>query len=95
MYVHDRNRICARTRVLWQKLGDESVLLDIDTGTYYGLNGVGTLVWNLIQSPQRLADVRDAIVGEFEVDREVCERDLRALVRELVRRRLVQVQVAA
>ncbi len=87
--------IRARTSVLWQALGEESVLLDADSGTYYGLNAVGTRVWKLIQEPRSLVEVRDVLVLEFDVDPELCERDLHNLADELVRRGLAEMQSVA
>jgi hypothetical protein len=58
------------------ELGGEAVILNLDTGVYYGLEGVGAHVWMLLQQPRSLAEVRDLIVEEFEVDPAQCEADL-------------------
>ena len=47
--------------------------------------------WALVQSPAPLADVRDAIVGEFDVDEATCERDLLEFVAELERNGMIEV----
>jgi hypothetical protein len=58
------------------ELGDEAVVLNLETGVYYGLDRVGTSVWRLLQQPRSLAQVRDFIVGEFDVGPGRCEADL-------------------
>ena len=65
------------------ELGGEAVVLNLDTGVYYGLDTVGTRVWRLFQQPRSLGEVRDLIVNEFEVAPERCEADLLAFAAAL------------
>jgi len=76
-------------------LGDDIVILDLKAGLYFSLNDVGALVWQLIQQPRSVKDLRDAILATFDVEREVCERDLEALLRDLASRNLVEIRDAA
>jgi hypothetical protein len=73
------------------QLGEETVILHVEDGVYYGLDPVGTSVWRLLQEPRAVAEIRDLIVEEYEVDPERCERDLDALLRDLAERRLIEV----
>ena len=75
-------------------LGDETVILGMRDGVYYGLDAVGARVWALVASPQRVSDLVEAIGREFDVAPERCERDLLALLEELSERQLVR-EVAA
>ena len=75
-------------------LGDDIVILDLKAGLYFSLNDVGALVWRLVQEPRSVRELRAAILEEFEVDPEVCDRDLRALLRELEDRKLVEIRDA-
>jgi Coenzyme PQQ synthesis protein D (PqqD) len=77
--------------VVFRELDGEAVLLNLDTGTYFGLDEVGTRIWLLIEQHGLLEPVCDAIVGEFEVDRETAERDVLNLADALERNGLVQV----
>jgi hypothetical protein len=74
------------------QLGDETVILHLEDGVYYGLDPVGTDVWHLLQEPRLVAEIRDRIVEEYDVDAERCERDLLALLRDLAQRRLIDVR---
>lgn len=73
------------------ELGDETVILHVEDGVYYGLDPVGTSIWRLLQEPRAVADIRDRIVDEYDVDPARCERDLVALLRDLQRQRLIMV----
>ena len=65
------------------ELGGEAVLLNLDTGVYYGLDAVGTHIWKLLQEPRSITELRDLIVDEFDVAPARCEADLRPFVDSL------------
>ena len=72
------------------ELEGEAVILSLADGVYYGLDGVGAVVWERLREPTSVAALRDAVTEAFDVDRETAERDLLALLRELAGRRLVE-----
>jgi hypothetical protein len=74
--------------VMFRQLNDEAVLLDLKSGTYFGLNDVGARTWQLILEHGRLSHVRDALLHEYAADRDAVERDLLALADQLVARQL-------
>ena len=71
-------------------LGQETVILGMEDGVYYGLDAVGARVWALLATPHRVSELVRAVVGEFDVTSEQCERDVLALLDELSERRLVR-----
>ena len=74
------------------EVNGETVILHFDSGNYFGLNDVGTLVWKMIQQPRSVSEVRDAILSEYEVDADQCERELLDLLGELRERGLIEVR---
>ena len=72
-------------------LGGEAVILGLESGRYYSLNESGSMVWNMIQEPRPVAELRDAILDEYDVESDVCERDLVALLGELAQEGLISV----
>jgi hypothetical protein len=71
-------------------LAGEAAILHLARGQYYGLNPVGARIWDLVQQPREVAELREALLREFEVEPEVCERDLAALLGELAARGLIE-----
>jgi hypothetical protein len=61
----------------------ELIGLEIEQGVCYGFNGTATRIWAMIEEPKRISDIRDALLTEFEVDPETCERELRAVLADL------------
>lgn len=72
-------------------LEGESAILNMTNGVYYGLDALGARIWELIQEPKTLNEVRDVIVSEYEVEPERCERDLVALLTQLNDEGLIRV----
>ena len=71
-------------------LAEEAVILNLKAGVYYGLNPVGARIWNLIQEPRTVDEIRDAILEEYDVDPDRCERDLLVLLRDLAAKELIR-----
>jgi hypothetical protein len=72
-------------------LAGEAVILNLKDGLYYGLDAVGARIWTLIQQPQSVAALRDAIVAEYDVEAERCERDILTLLTNLAAAQLIEV----
>jgi hypothetical protein len=74
--------------VMFRHLNDEAVLLDLKSGTYFGLNDVGARTWHLILEHGRLSRVLEVLLREYAADRDIVEHDLLALAAQLVARQL-------
>ena len=72
--------------------GEEVAILDFKAGVYYGLDDVGARVWQLVQEPNKVREIRNALVEEYEVEPDRCERDLIALLRRLVGEELIEIK---
>jgi Coenzyme PQQ synthesis protein D (PqqD) len=73
-------------------LAGEAVVLSLTSGVYYGLDAVGARIWNLMQEPRTVYSIRDAILEEFEVEADRCERDLLAFLQRLAAEGLIEIQ---
>lgn len=77
------------------RLVEEVVILNLRSGVYHGLESVGSRVWELIARPAAVGSVRDALVEEYDVEPDRCERDLLALFKELKAHGLLEVVAEA
>ena len=83
------HRVAVCDDVIFRALGEESVILSLDTGMYFGLDPVGTRIWTLL--PDRdLAAVAEIIHHEFDAALPRIQEDVIALVEQLVAKRLVE-----
>jgi hypothetical protein len=68
---------------------DETVLLDLKTGMYFGLDGVGKRIWEAISEGLTLGEIAAVIVSEYEVEEDQAQADVIGFVSDLVERGLL------
>lgn len=82
--------VVASERAISTTLDGEEVILDRDDGEYYGLNEVGTFVWELLEQPQSIDDLCDDVTARYDVEYERCRNDIEELAIELADKNLVR-----
>ena len=83
------DKVSIPPQVMARTVGDETVILDLASGTYFGLDPVGARIWELMGESKTLAEICDQMLGEYEVSREELERDTLRLAQELADQGLV------
>ena len=79
-------------QVMARTVGNETVILDLASGTYFGLDPVGARIWELIGAGKTLAQACDVLIEEYDVTRDVLETDALALACELAEKKLISVE---
>lgn len=82
-------KVTIPTQVMAREVGDETVILDLVSGTYYGLDPVGARIWQLISTGDTLTHVFEKMLEEYEVSRDLLEQDINRLVEELAGKGLI------
>lgn len=75
---------------LTSEVDAEKVVLQTETGTYYGIEGVGGRAWELLQQPCSVEELRAKIAAEYDVDPERCHRDVDEFLSALLDEQLVE-----
>ena len=86
------DRVAIHQDAVFRELDGEAVILQLEAGMYFGLDPVGTRLWQLIETHGQLRPVLEAALQEFDVSRDVLERDLIELVSRLSEKELLVVQ---
>jgi len=84
--------VVAIAEAITSTVGGETVLLNLDDGTYYGLNDVGAHLWDHLDEPTTVAALETETATAFGVDPETCRADVQAFLTELHDRGLIEVQ---
>jgi hypothetical protein len=74
------------------ELAGQEVILNLQSGVYYGLDAVGAFIWKQLQSPRAVAEIRDAMIAQYNVDATRAERDLLALLEQLRQTGLIEIK---
>jgi len=75
--------------VVVRDLAGEAVLLHLGTGTYFGLDSVGTRIWHVLAEHRSTEAVVPLLLQEFDVDEHQLRLDLEALITQLLAQRLL------
>ena len=75
-----------------QEVDGETVLLDLNSESYFGLDEVGTRIWQLLQESGDVKSIFETILDEYDVEEEQLQKDLEELVEKLVDTGLVKIE---
>jgi hypothetical protein len=78
--------------VVFRELQGEAVILNLESSTYFGLDPIGTRIWQLCEAHGSLRAVWEAMQEEFDAPGETLQSDLLTFIDELLAKGLVQVQ---
>ena len=77
------DKVTIPAQVMARQVGDETVILDLASGTYFGLDPIGARIWQLIGEGKALGEICEALLAEYEVSRVQLQGDLERLLQEL------------
>lgn len=81
--------------VISQEVSGETVLLDLESENYFGLDEVGTRIWQLIKETNDLNSIYNTLLDEYEVSGERLQQDLTVLLSEIEGLGLIVLEDAA
>ena len=89
------DKVTIPEQVMARQVGEETVILDLASGIYFGLDPVGARIWQLLGEGRTLAEVCESMLAEYEVQRDEIERDLSDLLAALADKALIKFESAS
>lgn len=90
MDAHAGQRLQLRSEdVAWREVEGEIVVLDLTGGVYLSINDSGAALWSRLTEGATRAELADALVSEYEIDRDLALRDVDAFVAMLAEHKLL------
>lgn len=86
------DKVTIPAQVMARRVGEETVILDLSSGAYFGLDPVGARIWQLMDEGKTLAKICDTLLEEYDVTRETLERDVIELTEKLLEQKLVSIR---
>jgi hypothetical protein len=86
------DRLSRTSGLLSTELDEETVLMSIDAGAYYGLAGVARRIWEKLENPTSFSELVDCLQREYRVSRETCVSDVQKFLAEIEREGLLRVE---
>jgi len=79
-------------RVVWRDIEGEAVILNLDTGYYYNLNAVGSLIWQLLEEKKDISKIIETISKDYNISANRAKKDLDSLISDLKKEKLLLVK---
>lgn len=90
MSYSDDQRFIASDDALARVLDGELVMLDLKSGTYFGMNEVGARIWEILTAGENIASAVETLTSEFAVDPSTVREDIESLLVQLAERDLIK-----
>lgn len=75
--------VSTTTEQVATELEEEVVVLQLEAGTYYGIDGIGPFVWDQLQEPVTVAELCERVAREYDIELQRARRDIEALLADL------------
>lgn len=74
--ININNVVSRRNDIDTTDLNGEIVMMDLEKGRYFSLNGVGSRIWEIIEEPIGINKIVDCLLEEYDVNRNECEENV-------------------
>ena len=76
--------------IVQSKIGEEVVMLDMESGFYFGLNSVASVIWGVLADEIGFEKLIDQLMAQFEVERSICEADTQELLDQMLEKNIIR-----
>lgn len=86
----NRDTIISKTEeVVLAELDGKVVMMSIANGQYYGLDEVGSIIWEMMSEPVQVKNIVARLMQEYDVTQEECEKDIMVFLEKLYEKKLI------
>lgn len=83
--------VAQATGLVAADMDGEKVMLSIEKGKYFGLNGIGSRIWDMIEKPLTVREMVAELLKEYDVEEKTCQHDVQAFLSKLYTQELVDI----
>ena len=77
--------------LLSNNLGEDIVMMDIEKGSYYGLEEVAARIWELTENPASISSICQTLTAEYDVSQEQCSEEVMKFVKDLLNQEIIEI----
>jgi len=89
--ITDTTIVKRNPKIVFNQVDDDLVMMDIDQGSYFGLNPVGAAIWSRIENEISVGDLINKLLDEYDIDASVCKNDTLAFLESTVEKGFIQI----
>jgi len=84
------DRYVQNKEIIQSKIGDEVVMLDIESGYYFGLNSIASDIWHHLKEEISFNDLLLKLMESYNVEIHICENDTKSLLSEMLAKNIIR-----
>lgn len=77
--------------VVFNEMDGEIIMMSIANGEFYGINALGSRIWQMLETPKAVSEICDGLMSDFDVTREQCEQDVLLFLTRMVEKGVMTV----
>jgi hypothetical protein len=77
-------------KVVQSAIGEEVVMLDMDSGFYFGLNSVASIIWRKLEKEISFEEIISELLEEYNIDQFTCENETRIFLNQLLEKNIIK-----
>jgi hypothetical protein len=89
-----KSAISRNPEIIHSVMDDEIVMMSVDQGLFFGIDKIGTHIWNLLETPIIVEELIEKLVAHYTVEREVCEIDTLLFLNDMLLKKVIMVEEA-
>jgi len=91
MSLEMQNLVRRNPEIVHSDMDGETVMMSVSEGNYYGLNGVGSQIWELLEQEMSVAAICDELLGRFDVSNAQCHSEVVAFLDEMAVNKVIEI----
>lgn len=84
-------RYVQNKKVVYSKIDDEIVMMDVESGFYFGLNTVGSMIWDVLKEEKTISEVVAFLLSEYDVGYDQCLQETELLIKKMLEYKVITV----
>jgi hypothetical protein len=78
--------------IIHSRMDGEVVMMSIDQGLFFGIDTIGTHIWNLLETNVKVEDLIEKLVASYDVERSVCENDTLKFLNDMFVKKVILIE---
>lgn len=83
MNIKDSTKLVQNADIIDSQIDDEVVMMDVEKGAYFGMNPVGSVIWENLASPQTIDELVTKLTDEYDISIKDCKAEVLPFVEQL------------
>jgi len=84
--------ISRNPEIIHSSMDDEVVMMSVDQGLFFGVDKIGTHIWNLLETPAKVENLIEKLMAHYDVDPELCKHDTLLFLNDMLVKRVIMIE---